>query len=882
MSKTTSTTAAELMAVVETYRRAGWPTPFPLPAGEKFPPVAGCTGEAPSVEDAARDAEAAWNEITNGQARNMGLRMPADVIALDVDDYGDRKHGAETLYRLTEALGDLPPTFSSTRRGAESPARHLFFRVPAGVKWSSAAGPGIDILQHTHRYAVVWPSVVDGDMYRWYDVDGNVMPEGEIPNVEDLTELPAVWVDALKKSEITGTPRPELSLSRPAAWEWLRENVRNPNAETTGPLALTEWTSGALADLFNPDNCGSRHDEMVSLTRVMIRTALETGAEGLLSLLETVRSAFYDAYAGGDDRRPDPAEFDRAVHGEVEKIRGEVEAGLYRPFAVLAASVTGLSPEVFTALRSDRPANLPEVDGVDAVRRVVLSSPAPIVAVADLVALLYPDLVTVRVRGGRDLVRDERTNAEVTDGDLRRILAETVSMVTGRVVGAEEEDTPDHEKARKVHGEVSRLIGAANLTALTELLANAVTDTGRVLSAEDLDRNPWLIGVGDEVLDLSKVESNPGGSLADWMRPRTYDDAVTKSAPVDVAAGLAALEHRAASPVESHRETCTEKLIAAVFPDPAVRRFAQKALGYSMSGSNKMHKFFVWFGPGGGGKGSVMDSVTATLGTDYVSEMTPHQFIKGSGSRPDPDYAASLGTRLSFVNETEEGQEIDAAAIKRATEVRSGRALYSNEVVKTDANTVTVMTNRPFKFKTDSAVERRLAVIPFDTPRAEIAVAQPSPMGEPWRERPEEQVWFLLWLIEGYRLAVAEGLDVEDYPAGVAEATRGFIEEADPSARFFRMLERTGDPEDFLPTTEMVRKYRNVTGVTVAEATDRQVSMKFSRWFKDRGHPSDAYRQGNGGSRGFRNWRLTDPDNVVEFPRLDADAVEDAHADAIA
>ena len=371
MSKTTSTTAAELMAVVETYRRAGWPTPFPLPAGEKFPPVTGCTGEAPSVEDAARDAEVAWNEITNGQARNTGLRMPADVIVLDVDDY-EKKHGAAALAELIEKLGALPPTYSSTRRGADSPARQLFFRVPAGVKWSSTAGPGIDILQHTHRYAVVWPSVVDGDMYRWYDVDGNVMPEGEIPNVEDLPELPAVWVDALKKSEITGTPRPELSLSRPAAWEWLTENVRHPEGAATGRLALTEWTSGALADRFNPDNCGSRHDEMVSLTRVMIRTALETDAEGLLSLLETVRSAFYGAFTGEPgDRLPDPGEFDRAVHGEVEKIRGEVEAGVFRPFAVLAASVTGLSPEVFTALRSDRPAEVADVDaGWSAVRRV--------------------------------------------------------------------------------------------------------------------------------------------------------------------------------------------------------------------------------------------------------------------------------------------------------------------------------------------------------------------------------------------------------------------------------------------------------------------------------------------------------------------------------
>src|SRR5699024_8215193 len=139
---------------------------------------------------------------------------------------------------------------------------------------------------------------------------------------------------------------------------------------------------------------------------------------------------------------------------------------------------------------------------------------------------------------------------------------------------------------------------------------------------------------------------------------------------------------------------------------------------------------------------------------------------RGSASKPDPDYAASLGTRVTFVNETEEGMQIDAAAIKRGTETRTARELYSNEAVKYDGNTITVMINRPFVFNHDSGVARRLAVIPFDQSRQAVRDVQPGEM-EPWRERDEEKVWFLIWLLEGFVLAMSEGLETEDYPPPV-------------------------------------------------------------------------------------------------------------------
>lgn len=479
----------------------------------------------------------------------------------------------------------------------------------------------------------------------------------------------------------------------------------------------------------------------------------------------------------------------------------------------------------------------------------------PAVAVAEIVSLLVSELVTVRVSDGADVILNMSEGERLQPEDMRKILKDEVMPSITSYRAQLEKDSDEEKAVAAIYGEAYSLFKAGNLSPLLQNVANAIRDAGRVFKADRLNMNPYLVGVGNEVLDLKAILDNPDGDLLDWLRPVEYEDAVTKSIPVDTRAGLKGLEHREKSQLAG--ETSTETLIKAIHPDDETRRFVQKALGYSLFGQNKKHKFFVWFGPGGSGKGSLFDCVMETLGEDYVSDLTPEQFKKGSASKPDPDYAASLGTRMTFVNETEEGMQIDAAAIKRGTETRKGRPLYSNETVKYDGNTVTVMTNRPFVFNHDSGVERRLAVIRFEQPRKTIRDAQPNEMTE-WRKRDEEKVWFLRWLLEGFALAMTEGLETEDYPPEVAKATREFIEEADPSARFFSLLERTGDPEDFLSSADMAEKYREITGADPIELKAKALSMKISRWFKDQGRDGDKAKQGK--ANGYRGWVFREDD----------------------
>lgn len=760
----TPMTASE---AAEVYRDSGLGVPFPLPSGKKGKPPANVTGKRVSPEASAQVAEKAWTAAEDDA--NIALRLAPNILALDVDAHGG-KPGAETMAALEEKLGSLPATWSCTRHGADAESRHYYFTVPKDLSWKSEARVevdgktigAVDVRHMRLSYTVVWPSQFNGDTYEWYKPNGELSERP--PRSDELAVFPGKWIDYLSTGAVSETSAadPTEPYNVTEAMEWLKASAPGFDDEP-GAIFGSEFGAVKRDELIARFNA-SAHPTMIERQTWAVKLAVLEGEVGLETALRTLEEMFYAAVSSrraGD--RAVEWEWRSSLTGAVNLVRGEVEFGHQRTWKSKVAGLEGLDAVSIAGARGiSNAVNEHE----KTVRRIVLGAPAPGVAVAALIALLCPGLVAVRVRGGDDIVRDESSRAVLTSGELRRILGETVTPVVGRLVRGLEEDTAEHTIASTTKREVSKLIGAATLNALLDLVANAVTDAGRVLDAEKLDRDPWLIGVGEEVLDLRLAKDNPDGDLTDWMRPRTYEDAVTRSAPVDVEAGLASLAHREDGPV-AHRKTHTEKLLEAIFPDPETRTFAQKALGYSMSGNNKMHKFFVWFGPGGGGKGSLSESVTATLGADYVSEMTPQSFIKGSGSRPDPDYAMSLGTRLSFVNETDEGQKIDAAAIKRATEVRKGRALYSNSVVESDANTVTVMTNRPFEFKHDTAVERRLAVIPFNESRASIRDAQP-PVMEPWRDREEEKVYMLRWLVEGFIMAMTERMETEDYPPAVA------------------------------------------------------------------------------------------------------------------
>ncbi|MGA0895039.1 MAG: AAA family ATPase [Ilumatobacteraceae bacterium] len=172
--------------VARQYFDAGW-APLPLPAGQKASPPPGTTGADgmwPTIDDIDR-----WK--AQHPAGNIALRMPDTVIGIDVDDYDD-KGGGTTLDQLEAELGQLPATWVSTSRGQGGRSGIRLYRIPKGLRLPGVLGPGIDVIQHHHRYMLVPPSThPNGDRYRIYDKHGQRALQP--PAIDELPTLPAAW-----------------------------------------------------------------------------------------------------------------------------------------------------------------------------------------------------------------------------------------------------------------------------------------------------------------------------------------------------------------------------------------------------------------------------------------------------------------------------------------------------------------------------------------------------------------------------------------------------------------------------------------------------------------------------------------------------------------
>jgi DNA polymerase III delta prime subunit len=258
------------------YWRAGWHGILPLPIKAKKNPPAGFTGSGgkyPSYPDIT-----VWIEDHAGG--NIALRMPPNVIGLDVDAYGD-KDGHRTLTLAEAKHGPLPATWRTTSRDDGISGIRLY-RVPEGLAWPGELGPGTEIIQRNHRYALVWPSIhPEGRTYRWISPDGVVSTH--IPDPDDLPHLPEEWV-----ANVTGgvqaeeVARNQMRYDEAMAWIAGHENaLANPCAR------MVKVIDHARIEIGN----GSAHNPARDTSLRIVRLTDEEHRGGIKALVEA-RGAF--------------------------------------------------------------------------------------------------------------------------------------------------------------------------------------------------------------------------------------------------------------------------------------------------------------------------------------------------------------------------------------------------------------------------------------------------------------------------------------------------------------------------------------------------------------------------------------------------------------
>lgn len=296
-------TAAEQVATYAdahtVYRRAGWRGVLPLPAGAKWPPPDGFTGWH-GADPSGADSQTWVDDYPEYRdTRQLALRMPVDVIGIDVDHYGD-KRGGDTLAEAQRRWGALPPAPSSSARG-DGVSGIYFYRVPAGtalrtrIAFPDAGLGDVEIIQRHHRYAVVWPSVhpTTGDGYLWRRTTGPDAP----PDPRKLNELPPAWLDAL-----VGAAEPGEAAADPdTVAAFARDHITaDRTAHPGGPVAAFRRKIEAGS---------SRHDAAVEVACWAAREA-RAGCYPAAAARAALRDAFVLALAEarGGARLAGPAE----------------------------------------------------------------------------------------------------------------------------------------------------------------------------------------------------------------------------------------------------------------------------------------------------------------------------------------------------------------------------------------------------------------------------------------------------------------------------------------------------------------------------------------------------------------------------------------------
>lgn len=291
-------------AAAPLYRAAGWMQVIPLPEGRKTPPPSGFTGRSrkPVTDEQVRF----WSQ--SDPTANTGIVIPEGVLVLDIDaeqGHQVKADGAKGISELSQELGMLPATWSSTAHGIDSPARHLFYKVPEGLAWKGGAIEGVDILQPGHRYSVVWPSIhPSGEMY------SSGSTTSQIPHISDLATLPWKWVDYLRKPEHT-TPRPTSN------------TLISPETGTYDARMCKAINTFLHKTLSNPASKGSRHDTTLQAVWALVNFAQE-GHRGALDAISQLKPRFIQEVAPDRQGKEREAarEWASILSGAMEKVNG--------------------------------------------------------------------------------------------------------------------------------------------------------------------------------------------------------------------------------------------------------------------------------------------------------------------------------------------------------------------------------------------------------------------------------------------------------------------------------------------------------------------------------------------------------------------------------
>lgn len=768
------------------YFEDGW-SPIPIPPREKNPPADGFTGAAGKFVDeltlkrwlrggSARSGKLSW--ITN--AGNVALRLPPTVLGIDVDMY-EGKAGRETFAKAIEAWGELPATWFTSSRDDGSGIR--FYRIPEGLAWPGKLpqGGGVELIRWDHRFAIVGPSIHPdtGLPYQWFR-DGISGPTDTFPSVEELPELPPAWVEGL-----TSGRRWE---ERPAA-EMDDGDVRNWLSDRNGP-DLCKTMQSTLArytrQVREASDDGGVHDLGRNGAWALVGDA-HAGHSGVEKALAKLKKVFIAAVARRSDKRLANEEWARIVVRGVQKVAAEGEA----------------EPDDLCAMLSSGGRNaLGSGDGEGSPRT---GSAHLLFARTDagnaerLASAHRHEQKFVEELGW--FIWSPEEGRWVLDAKGRIVNRRAIAVARSVLEEAEylaEEDPKEYAELRKF-ARASENVG--KLRAMVEVSKDL---KGMTLPFSDFDADPARLG-------RIVLKPNPGVEVT----PALPEHRVTLRLGCDYDPGA--------------RSTEWSRFLRKVQPDPEIRNWLQRLVGYSLYGGNPDRLFIACFGDSSTGKTTFLKAFLSALG-DYAGMVNMTIYRDNQDDKPRPDLLRILRKRVVITEEASTSWHLHSDQLKRITGGApiSARGMQSNNFVELMPwFTPWLFVNSPPTIEgADTAVLRRIVVVPWDVVIPKLA--EDAALQERLAS-PENRPAVLRWALDGWT-AYAGNPDLSA-PVGTFYARQKFLSEL---SDFDRALAEIAVIEEGATVTPM-ELYEAYSLWCTRERAKQESNTRFGAFLSGRG-----------------------------------------------
>lgn len=730
------------------YRQAGWLTPLPV-VGKDVNLPDGFTGY--DGRDAVDGDVATWMDTRGSD--NVCIRMPDDVIGIDVDAY-DGRVGEQTIEWWTENVGvPLPPTWRSTSRDDPSSGIYLF-RVPAGRTWKSSLGrdSNVEIVRRAHRYAVVWPSMHPDThrRYFWYRPDGTISMD-DVPDIESLTALPDAWVEALGRDG-TGFDGP----SSRGSGDHSGEDVETIDVDGQ-PVDVVELLRSGIP-------VGEQNEVLYRYLSSMRARGFKREEMLLLGahVLEQSRT--------GDSNNPWTQQ---NLTDMVDRVRSEYSPG--------TSTLDIMSPQ----MRRWAENTAAERRRAEETGQTVIVEPPPMIVDATDMgnSLRFARLMHDQCR----FVADE-SRWYVWDGvrwapDITQQVMELTKVVLAELradlSGGEINEDDQNRWVRWVRD-------SENFGRRKSMLAGAAAEPSLVVTASDLDTNPWLMVVRNGTVDLR----------TGLLRPSDPNDLCTHQAAVT-------FDPEVDCPMwKDHVKfiTCGSNELAV---------YLMCMAGYSLTGLTSERSFYFLEGKGLNGKNVFVEPIMDVMGSYAASASTG---LLTGGDEQHPTILADLrGRRFVFIDEVKQGKRLNVERIKALTGSKRIKARRMREdFFEFDAQFKLWLAGNgqpTVKDPSDGAWDR-LKRVPFNArvPDAEVIKDRGQHLYD------AEASGILNWLLAGARYWASESL--AGRKIGVPEEVKAAVAEHRHDEDFEQQflddhpVVRTGRRGDVLFPDEVYARYR--------------------------------------------------------------------------